>query len=154
MSLNYANTSTVLPDLTKSYSDSRIRAGIVSVSMVFDLMGLGFQPVICGQKVSLNGKYLQMLREKGTKCLDCGLEGQFFAVEKHIDTKMSYKLKLYGVRDDGRQAMITKDHIKPVSKGGSHNLDNLQPLCYFCNTEKGNKYEMPSRIESSQALVS
>lgn len=29
------------------------------------------------------------------------------------------------------------DHIQPISKGGTTTLDNLQPLCETCNTEKG-----------------
>lgn len=34
----------------------------------------------------------------------------------------------------------TVDHIVPLTKGGTNNIDNLVPCCRSCNSSKGNKF--------------
>ena len=38
---------------------------------------------------------------------------------------------------------LTVDHIKPWSKGGTHDSFNLQCLCFKCNILKSDKYKEP-----------
>lgn len=52
-----------------------------------------------------------LVNHYGNKCLRCG-------------------------RDDVK---LTADHVIPVARGGSSNIDNIQPLCGSCNSSKGDK---------------
>jgi 5-methylcytosine-specific restriction enzyme A len=38
-----------------------------------------------------------------------------------------------------KQNPLTADHLTPVSRGGTNNLDNLRPLCRSCNSRRGNR---------------
>lgn len=37
------------------------------------------------------------------------------------------------------ERLLTVDHVVPISKGGTSNIDNIQPLCQRCNLLKGTK---------------
>lgn len=41
----------------------------------------------------------------------------------------------------GANEDIHMDHVVPLSKGGSHSVDNIQPLCATCNMRKHTKVE-------------
>lgn len=91
-----------------------------------------------GDIIKGNSQRYQLFFTKGTKCVCCGIEGKYFAKEKRIKDK-SYHLNLYGIDDNGQEALITKDHIIPKSKGGKDELENYQTMCVRCNKRKGNQ---------------
>lgn len=58
--------------------------------------------------IKANTEWLALYASFGNKCLSCGI----------IPGK------------------LTVDHVKPLSKGGTNSLDNIQPLCGPCNSRK------------------
>lgn len=60
--------------------------------------------------------------------------GEYSILPKEINRLLSSNCNNCGV-----SKLITLDHIIPISRGGSHSIGNLQPLCKSCNSSKNNK---------------
>ena len=89
-----------------------------------------------GHSIKFSSHRLWTFHEKGTACVNCGLEGVFFAKEKHHDGEESFHLNLYALDDAGEEVLLTKDHIVPKSKDGDDHISNYQPMCAPCNEQK------------------
>lgn len=76
-------------------------------------------------------------------CSHCGIIGKYFAKEttdfRNVEPK--YHFNLYAIDKDGKEVLMTKDHIIPKSKGGQNHISNYQTMCIHCNEKKGNKLE-------------
>lgn len=93
-----------------------------------------------GDKMKATSQRYQVFFGKGMICVKCGIEGKFFAKERH-ETDRTYHLNLYAIDENGEEVLMTKDHIIPKSKGGKNSYENYQCMCARCNMEKGDKEE-------------
>ena len=113
-----------------------------SIDQVFPHVPKG-QVELDGHMVK-TGRFLVFVK-KGTRCVSCGLRATFFKKEKTLETTI---LNLYGVRN-GRHILFTRDHIVPVSRGGSNDITNIQPMCADCNTRKGDYISFENRVKET-----
>jgi hypothetical protein len=91
---------------------------------------------------------------KGTRCVTCGLEAEFFKKESSNGTVV---LNLYGcqkVANGFRNILFTRDHIIPASRGGTRVLKNLQPMCEDCNGKKGDSISFNDKAWQTIRLLS
>lgn len=92
---------------------------------------------IAGETIYALSERYKTFFTKGYTCSKCGITGQYFALEKPLDS-LRYHLNLYALDDNGNEILMTKDHIIPKSRGGKNNIENYQTLCQKCNSKKGN----------------
>lgn len=92
---------------------------------------------ICGVQVKISSQRYKLFKENKC-CVVCGLEGKFLAIEKSEPEIKRYHINMYGINENGKEILMTKDHIIPRSKGGKDIHSNYQTMCSVCNSDKGN----------------
>ena len=81
-------------------------------------------------------RYLNFIKN-GFKCAKCGIEGKYVNLE--TNSRLGNHLNVYGIDKEGKEVLLTKDHIYPKSKGGLDNIKNYQVLCEKCNENKADE---------------
>lgn len=77
-------------------------------------------------------------REAIRRALKSKATGSFtFSEWVNLKTELGSKCLACGVSEP--DIALSIDHIIPISKGGSNNIDNIQPLCKPCNSRKNAK---------------
>lgn len=67
------------------------------------------------------------------------VNGGFHTTGEWETLKAQYNWTCLGCRKSEAEVKLTKDHIVPLLRGGTDNIENIQPLCQPCNSKKGTK---------------
>ena len=60
--------------------------------------------------------------------------------EEWQELKAFYSFKCLRCGAQEPDIKLTRDHVVPLTQGGSDSIDNVQPLCARCNSKKNNKH--------------
>lgn len=116
-----------------SNSNQYERLGKVAIDVVLNAT-IG-KANILGVEVNTDSLRLRTFRTNGQRCSCCGLQAQYYAIERHKGTDNKYHINLWGVVNE-KEVLFTHDHTLARSLGGRDSLDNTTTMCSPCNSKK------------------
>ena len=119
--------------------NTRVYGGLALISEVFVAMegvcrSNKFMSIAGHMVKGVSDRY-RLFKDKGTICVTCGLQADYFKLER-FPNDAGFHLNLYGIDHEGDEVLFTKDHIIPKAKGGPNTQANFQTMCSPCNATK------------------
>lgn len=87
---------------------------------------------------SPKGKEMIHRRNHNRKARIRGAKGTH-TTQQWKDLKIKHNYTCLHCNREEPEIKLTEDHIIPISKGGSNDISNIQPLCQSCNSKKKDK---------------
>jgi len=84
-----------------------------------------------------NAEYIDWQKNQRNR-LRCKALGKH-TFEEWEKVKRKYNYTCLCCKKSEPEIRLTEDHIVPISKNGSDDIGNIQPLCRICNAKKYNK---------------
>jgi len=66
------------------------------------------------------------------------------SIRYKVLTRAKHRCELCGI--SGEEKALDIDHIVPINKGGPNVIENMQALCYTCNSQKSDKDDTDFRL--------
>ena len=90
-------------------------------------------------------EYYKLHPEKSVAATNRRRALKYAAKETHTEEewqelKAFYNFKCLCCGQQEPDIKLTRDHVIPLTQGGSDSIDNVQPLCARCNSKKNNKH--------------
>ena len=134
----------------KIFNHGQKREKILSIKYVENLLDKQTYPITknryyeieaCGEELRYYNLNYHMFFQKGYSCVECGLMGRFFALERSGGEKHRCTLSLYGINNNGDQVLIVASKIKKLGRRATVKLENIEPKCILCNSEVKHSHE-------------
>jgi len=77
----------------------------------------------------------------------------FHTVEQWETLKTQHHHTCLGCGRREPEIKLTRDHIIPLTRGGSNLIENIQPLCKSCNSSKNNRLPAVILLPSSSKIT-